>query len=53
MTGGRLITKNRKLVADILYYRAGGKLDEGDLLERYKALFPADEQKGKVLPPLL
>lgn len=56
MTGGRLITKNRKLVADILYYRAGGKLDDAakeDLLGRYKALFPAEEQEGKALPPLL
>jgi len=58
VAGGRLLTKNKKLVTDILYYRAGGKLTEeakGELLGRYRALFPEDErdQKAGALPPLL
>jgi len=58
MSGGKLLTKNKKLVTEILYYRAGGKLEEeakGELLGKYRALFPEDERdkKAKTLPPLL
>ena len=56
MSGGRIITKNKKLVTDILCYRAGQKLDEEqtkELLKRYQALFPDDEKQRKNLPPLL
>jgi len=56
MAGGRLITKNRRLVTSILYYRAGGKLEDAakeDLLDKYRALFPVEEREQTVLPPLL
>lgn len=58
MSGGKIITKNKKLVSDILCYRAGQVLDDEkkeELLERYRALFPDDEKdkKAKELPPLL
>lgn len=57
MSGDKIITKNRKLVADILYYCAGGELDEPqqkELLTRYQDLFPKEEQSGKnELPKLI
>ena len=56
VSGGKIITKNRKLVTDILCYRAGkplSKEQEENLLERYRALFPDDEKNIKELPPLL
>ena len=56
MSGGKILTKNRKLVTDILCYRAGQKLDEDqkrELLKRYLVLFPDDEKRGKKLPSLL
>ena len=58
MSGGKIITKNKKLVTDILCYRAGQALDQEntkELLKRYRALFPDDEKdtKAKNLPPLL
>lgn len=56
MSGGKIVTKNKNLVTDILCYRAGQVLDEekkGELLERYRALFPDDEKDKKELPPLL
>ena len=56
VSGEKILTKNRKLVTDILCYRAGKPLDEKqeeDLLGRYQALFPDDEKESKELPPLL
>ncbi len=56
MSGGRILTKNRNLVTDILCYGTGQKLDEGrkeELLEKYRSLFPEDEKSGiKQLPSL-
>lgn len=56
MSGGKIITKNKKLVTDILFYRAGGTLNSDQkeaLLDRYRALFPDGEKDGIDLPPLL
>ena len=56
MSGGRIITRNKKLVTDILCYRAGEELSEDqktELLERYRSLFPEDEKAAKNLPDLL
>lgn len=56
MSGGKIIAKNKKLVIDILCYKAGEELSEdqkAELLEKYRALFPDDEKKTKQLPELL
>ena len=58
MSGGKLLTKNKRLVADLLYYRAGGKMSEekkSELLKKYREQFPENERdtKAKELPPLL
>ena len=56
MSGGKIITKNKKLVTDIICYRAGQQLNEeqkGTLLGRYRTLFPDDEKDTKELPALL
>jgi len=58
MSGDKILTKNKKLVAEMLHYRLGGKLTEDAkevLLNKYRAQFPADERdkKAKALPPLL
>ncbi len=58
ISGGKIITKNRKLVTDILCYNLGEKLNEGqkgELFDRYRALFPDDGEgnKTKEIPSLL
>ena len=58
LSGGKLLTKNKRLVADLLYYRAGGKMNEekkNELLKKYREQFPENERdkKAKCLPPLL
>lgn len=58
MSGDKILHKNKKVVAEILHYRLGGKLDDDKksvLLEKYQALFPENERatKAKSLPPRL
>lgn len=58
MSGGKIITKNKKLVIEILCYRAGQPLNaeqKEELLAKYRSLFPDEEKDAKAneLPPLL
>ncbi len=50
---GKIITKNRKLITEIISYLAGEKLDEqqtAELLEHYRNQFPEAERQEKQLP---
>lgn len=52
ISGGRIV-RNAILAPDLIYYMAGGKIDaekEKDLLNRYRKLFPLDEQSKVKLP---
>ena len=58
MLGETILHKNKRLVAEIVHYRLGGKLTDDKksvLLEKYQALFPENERatKAKELPPPL
>ncbi len=53
ISGGKILTKNRKLVTDLLCYWAGQKLTDekkGELLKRYCSLFPDGEKNQTELP---
>lgn len=50
MSGGKIITKNRSLVTDLLCYVAGKPMDEAKLLKEFRACFPPAEQKKAKLP---
>ena len=50
---GKVVTKNRRLVTDIIAYLAGVRLGEeavDELREQYRAQFPEDERSGRDLP---
>ena len=52
-TDGRIITKNRNLLTDLVAYLAGKKLTEEQrtgLLEEYRSQFPEGERPNKHLP---
>ena len=49
ISGGKIQTKNRVLVTDVLCCQLGEKVDnekKTEVLKKYRALFSADEQKG-------
>lgn len=57
ISGGKIITKNKKLVTDILYYCADGNLDQQkqqELLDKFRDLFPEDKKSEiSQLPKLI
>ena len=56
MSSGKILTKNKNIVVDILCYRAGEQLSadqEKELLKKYRSLFPDNEQGTKKLPDLI
>ena len=55
-TNGKVITKNRKLITEMVTYMAGAKLSsakQAELLEDYRQLFPDSEREHKQLPPVM
>ena len=51
---GRMITKNRNLSSDLIYYLAGGRMsddEKSELLNKYRGRFP-ESSKPKTLPTL-
>ncbi len=53
MSGSQIISTNRNIAARIIYYVAGGSMDEKakeSLLKDYQKLFPPQEQENIVLP---
>ena len=55
-TDGKIITKNRGLISDMMIYMAGGKFNAAEkaaLLKNYRSQFPDDERASKELPPVL
>ena len=53
VAGKRLLYKNKKLAADLIYYVAGGKMDDDEriaLLQSYQLCFPTGN-RPKELPP--
>lgn len=55
MSGGKILPKKGNLATDLIYYMAGGKLNDGEeenLLKRYRQEFyPAEGWDKKQLPP--
>ena len=54
-TNGKIITKNRGLITDMMIYMAGGKFtdaEEAELLAEYRSQFPDVERANKDLPPV-
>ena len=54
-TNGKIITKNRGLITDMMVYMAGGKFnaeENAQLLKSYQSQFPDGERPGKELPPV-
>ena len=52
-TNGKVITKNRGLITDMMIYMAGGKFtneEKADLLTNYRSQFPDVERSNKELP---
>ena len=52
-TNGKIITKNRGLITDMMIYMAGGKFtdaEEAELLAEYRSQFPDVERANKELP---
>ena len=55
-TNGKIITKNRGLITDMMIYMAGGKFnaeEKAQLLNNYRSQFPDRERMNKDLPPVL
>ena len=54
-TNGKIITKNRGLITDMMIYMAGGKFnaeEKAQLLKSYQSQFPDNERASKELPPV-
>ena len=54
-TNGKIITKNRGLITDMMIYMAGGRFDseeKSQLLKNYRSQFPDEERANKDLPPV-
>jgi DNA sulfur modification protein DndB len=54
-TNGKVITKNRGLITDMMIYMAGGKFnaeEKAQLLKSYQSQFPDEERANKDLPPV-
>ena len=55
-TNGKVITKNRGLIANMMTYMAGGKFtneEKAELLAEYRSQFPDDERANKELPAVV
>lgn len=56
MSGGKFLVKNKNLAADVISYIVGEPLDEakkGELLKKYRDLFPEGERENIHLPDVL
>ena len=50
----KITHRHEKLLTSLIYYMAGGKMEpheKEDILNKYRSLFPADEQSKVKLPP--